>query len=288
MNHTQTPLSERFVRMYRILVFVFPVLALLTAAGYFLAMKNDFDTAIGHFASDSVPYMLVIITVLVSVLLAGAAALIGSRAASFNGDPDENPVSLFGAVFTALMSLASLFPVAGDLMLGVSVSKAAIAAAVLTPFIGVSMVLSIIPAYRFSSARRFCAVLAAVCVNISMFADYFDFTLPLNSPVRNLVTVAKGAVLLYLLSEARFSFGFASSRPTLLFTVFSSALTASASLGYTLGAILSNSVAGLSSIPNPPTLHLCLYTAIGIHAAGRLFSLIPVIGAYRKAEKTQK
>jgi len=288
MNPTQTPLSERFVRIYRILVFVFPVLALLTAAGYFFAMKSDFDTVIGHFASGSAAYTLVIIAVLVSVLLAAAAALIGSRTASFTGDPGENPVSVFGAVFTALMSLASLLPVAGNLMLGVSVSKAAVAAAVLTPFIGVSMILSVIPSYRFSSARRFCAVLAAVCVNISMFADYFDFTLPLNSPVRNLVTVAKGAALLYLLAEARFSFGHASSRPTLLFTVFSSAVTASAALGYTLGAILTNSAAALSSNPNPPTLHLCLYTAIGIHAVGRLLSLIPVLGACRKAEKNKK
>ncbi|MBQ4354972.1 MAG: hypothetical protein IJC71_08775 [Clostridia bacterium] len=284
MNQNHTPVSERFLRFYKIAVFVFPALALLTAIGYFLTMKTAFDPVIGHVDPASGVFILTMAAVLLSLIGTLAAALLIRRTASLTAVPDENPVTVFGAVLAAGAGAFSLFPAALDLMRGAALSKPALIAAVLFPFIAVSMILSVIPSLRQSKGRQFCAILAAVAVNFSMFADYFDFTLPLNSPVRNFTTAAKAAVLLYLLSEARFSFSMNSGRPTLLFTVCTSALTASVTLGFSVGAILSVSFSGLSANPNPPMLTLVLCAAFGIHAAGRLFSLIPCIGAYREKE----
>ena len=121
-----------------------------------------------------------------------------------------------------------------------------------------------------------------------MFADYFNFELPLNSPVRNFVTVAKAAVLLYLLSEARFSFGAASHRPVVTQTVFAAGLTASVTLGYSLGALIASVFGGIASDPNPGVFELALLASIGIHAAGRLFTVVPAVGKYRPADDSKK
>lgn len=288
MNQNTSNSSERFLRAYKIAIPIFLVLAVITAAGFFLAMRNDFNSVIGHFAGGSAGYTLTVISLAASVILAFAVLLSARKSASVIRDIDENPVTLFGAVLTALMSIAYLFSSAADMMTGAGLSKPALAAAVLTPFIGISMILSLIRGLRSSPIRQISAIAAAVAVNCSMFADYFDFTLPLNSPIRNLVTVAKAASLLYLLSEARIAFGQKSGRIALPYAVFSSALAASVTLGYSCGALLTSAISPMPSDPNPPVIHLALYAAIGIHAAGRMITLLPAIGEYVEPPKEEK
>lgn len=288
MNQNNSNSSKRFLQIYKIAVPVFLVLAVFIAAGFFLAMRNDFEPAIGHFAVNSVFYLLTVISCIASVVLAFAVMLLSRKSASIIKDIDENPVTVFGGIFAALMSVACLFSSAADITLGAGMSRMALVSAILTPFIGVSMILSLFKGLRTSPVRQICAIAAAAAVNVSMFADYFDFTLPLNSPVRSLVTVMKGASLLYLLSEARISFGQKSGRITLPFAVFTTGLTASAALGYTCGAILTSAAAPLASNPNPPLFQLALYAAVGIHAVGRLISLKPAIGEYVEPPKEEK
>lgn len=302
MNQNQKKSGESsslraFLNLYNITRPLFPILAVLIAAGFFLAMKSDFDYTIGHFEVGSLGFGVTIVCIIIGVLLSGILALISQRSASIADDPAESPVTIFAAILAALMSIAVLVSSAADMMIGVSVSRWQQISMILTPFIGVSMILSIIPSLRKSKIRQICAILAVLSVNFAMFANHFSFVLPLNSPIRNLVTVTNCALLLYLLSEARFSFGKASGRFSIAFFLFSSGAASTAALGYSVGAILSKVFAANPSDPNPSVFVLALCAAIGIHAAGRMFSIAGSIGEYaeppkdegkEKAKKTEK
>lgn len=287
MKQNQPNSHERFQKFYKLVIPILLAFAALTAVGFFLAMRNDFDSVIGHFEHNSSPFLLVIISLIASVLLSLSAMCAARKSASITREIGENAVTTFSAIFASLMSIICLLSSATDLAIGVEYSGLALISAVLTPFIAVSMLLSLCKKFRYSSVRQICSSLAAVAVNLSMFTDYFNFTLPLNSPIRNIVTVMKGAALLYMLSEARISFGLKSGRLSLPFAVFSTGLTASITLGYTCGAILTYFIASPVSNPNPPIFTLALYVAIGLHAAGRLFTLLPAIGKYEEPEKKE-
>lgn len=256
------------------------ILALIIAVSFFFSMQNDFDYDIGHFATESVSFRIVIISAVFSIIFAAVLAFSSYGAASFTGIPDESPITYFGSILSAGMSFAGLFSVATDISLGVAVNKFSIIATILLPFIGISAILSLIPSMRFSKIRQICAILAVLSVNFSMFSDYFTFILPLNSPIRNLTTVMKCAIMLYLLSEARFSFGVSVTRTTVPFFVLSSAVTSTVTLGYSLGAVAFALLRPTVDDPNPTILSLALCVAIGIHAFGRILSCAKCVGEY--------
>ena len=85
---------------------------------------------------------------------------------------------------------------------------------------------------------------------------------------------------LYFLSEARYAFGAESRRLTLTASVLASGVTATVVLGYSAGAILAFMFGGIIDNPNPAVYELAFMAAVGIHAAGRTFTMIPAIGKY--------
>lgn len=288
MNQNKKKSPRAFLILHSISRPLLPILALVIAVSFFFAMKYDFESDIGHFTADSVPFHIVISCAVISVIFACIFALASYRSASFTAVPDESPITVFSSVFSAIMSVGALISAAVDISIGVEVSRFSQIAAILLPFIGISSILSLIPSLRFSKIRQISAILAAVSVNFSMFADYFDFALPLNSPIRNLVTVMKCSILLYLLSEARFSFGHNITRTTVPFFALSSSLTAAITLGYSLGAAAYAILSDTADNPNPSLLSLALYTAIGIHALGRVLTCAKCVGEYVEPPKEEK
>jgi len=287
MNQHNQDSHKRFIGFFKQITAVFPILAFVIAVTYCAAMAADYDSVIGHFERGSVPFVISIAVSVIAVAVSLAAVIASYKKASFAADPGENPVTLFGALLGILMSIAWPIAAAVDYSHG-ALAKFGGISAILVPFIGITMVLSISEKMRFSPVRRITAILGILGMNVSMFSDYFDFSLPLNSPVRNYVTVVKAAALLYLLSEARFTFGAASRRPDLGQTVFAVGTAASLTLGYPFGAVLSSVFAGVASNPNPGIFELGLLFAVGIHAAGRLFTIVPAVGVYVPKEDDKK
>lgn len=274
-----------FLNLYSITRPLFPILAVLIAAGFFLAMKNDFDYVIGHFEVGSLGFGITVGCIIAGAVLSAILALISQKSASFADSPIESPLTIFSSLLAALMSLAVLISSATDMMLGVFVSRWQQISMILTPFIGISMILSLIPKLRTSKIRQICAIFAVVSINFAMFANHFNFDLPLNSPIRNLVIVSNCAILLYLLSEARFSFGKANGRLSIPFFLFSSGMASTTVLGYSVGAILSKVFSANASDPNPSVFVLALYAAIGLHAVGRMLSITSSLGEYTEPAK---
>ncbi len=77
-------------------------------------------------------------------------------------------------------------------------------------------------------------IFACLSVNLMLFKNYFDFTLPLNSPIRNALTLTEGAFLLHLLSEMRTLLG----RNTVRFARFTSFVALSLTGGIAFGLLL--------------------------------------------------
>lgn len=279
---------ELFLKLHRITTPILIVIAAVIASSFFLAMKHDFDLTIGHFDTASVSFTILKIAAAAAVVICCALALVARRSASFADDPAETPITTFAAVLTALMCVIGLVSSALDISLGITVDKFKLISTILLPFVGISMILSLIPAYSHSRVRQVTAILAVLSVNFSMFSDYFDFTLPLNSPIRDLVTVMKSAALLYLLSEARFSFGKKCERATVPFFILSSGITGSVTLGYSLGAIAFSILSPITDNPNPSVISLALYAAIGIHAIGRFAITVKSAGEYVEPKKEEK
>lgn len=287
MNQHNQDSHKRFIGFYKKITAVFPILAFVIAVTYSASMFAHYDSVIGHFERGSVPFFISVSVSVIAAVLSVLAVIASYKKASFAADPGENPVTFSASVLCVLMSIAVPITAAVDYSHGM-ITKFGGISAILIPFVGITMALSISEKMRFSPVRRITAILGILGLNISMFADYFDFTLPLNSPVRNFVTVVKAAALLHLLSEARFAFGAASRRPELGQTVFASGAAASLTLGYSFGAILTSLFGGIASNPNPGVFELGVLLAIGIHAAGRLFTLVPAVGIYVPREDDKK
>lgn len=279
---------EMFLKLHRIAAVVLITLAAVIAASFFLAMRSDFDYTIGHFDSSSLTFNILKAAAVAAAVVCCALALVARRSASFADDPAETPITTFAAVLTALMCVIGLVSSAFDISLGVSVDKFGMVSLVLLPFIGISMILSLIPSLSHSRLRQITAILAILSVNFSMFSDYFDFTLPLNSPIRNLVTVMKSAALIYLLSEARFSFGIKSGRAAVPFFILASGTAGSLTLGYSVGAALFSILNTTADNPNPDLISLALYAAIGIHAIGRFTITVKSAGEYVEPKTEEK
>ena len=140
-----------------------------------------------------------------------AAAYFSAGMKIYDPIPEPSPRSAFASVLAAAMCLLVLYdavrtaaaavpttaktPSPENLGLWSAIAGLFLAASVLLGFFGENRGLKTIPVV--------CAVIGALSVNLAMFACYFDFTIPLNSPVRNFTTLMQAAILLFLFSEAR-------------------------------------------------------------------------------------
>ena len=271
-------------------VYIALALALVLGVCYALAMARDFDFRIGHFALDSIPFYIAAVIAGLGVLFT-AAAYFSAGMKIYDPIPEPSPRSAFASVLAAAMCLLVLYdavrtaaaavpttaktPSPENLGLWSAIAGLFLAASVLLGFFGENRGLKTLPVV--------CAVIGALSVNLAMFACYFDFTIPLNSPVRNFTTLMQAAILLFLFSEARLMIVKEPKElppPFQLATEYAAVILG---MGVSLGGILWRVIrmilaAGGSDFflagpePNLPLPRLVLYFALSLIALDRLLA----------------
>lgn len=263
---------KTFTSIYEKAVLAFPVLGIIIAIGYFLALKNDFEYSIQHFTTDSVWFWVFAIPAAVACALAIVLALLPKKTAAIAIMPIPTPAALFATLFGAVMCV-------GVLITETKVTPAQIISPVqkvgslLSVFIALTMALACVKKYRTGLLHKISSILAVLSINATMFACYFDFSQPLNGPVRNVTTIVQAAVLLFLISEMRLSFGLPAKRVTTVLYVLSSCATASLALGFSFGGMLYKIFESNPADPNPALLRLGIYLAVSIFALDRALQL---------------
>ncbi len=262
---------------------VSPIIAALIAGTYYIAMKMDFDADIGHFARGSVPF---IICVVLSVISGAVAVLSYYSAKKYDLERSDNvpPTYVFGAVLASILSFAVLFFGLRDMKLTVlsaggtftslsADNKLEFVSLLLSPTIAGAYILTLVKQTRNTWSHTLFCIFAALCMNVYLFACYFDFSLPLNSPVRNYITVMDSAMLLFFLSEAKLSFVNEKNRVSYAFSYFASFLCSTITLGISLGMFLSRLLSPVVNDPQPNLLKCAMYFAVSVTALARLNSL---------------
>lgn len=258
------------------------ILGIVTAIALSCGLVLEFEEDIGHFATGAPSFYLITAGVIAAAAVSAFLGRYAREKFSLTAFPDSAPLSTGASYFTAFLAIvtaaASLYDIY-ILNLGVTASGLEIAAAFLLPALPVSMILGTHGKYRTSVVRIIFALLAALAVNINMFACYFDFTLPLNSAVRNLITIAQAGVVLFLLSEARLALS-PETRATAPFLVFTSAFAASAVAGISLGLCVFAFVSPNAAAMEISVYRFACYFGIGILALSRLLALTTAAGPY--------
>lgn len=283
----KTPTHLKFIGMYKKITVIYPFLAVVISISYFLALKFDFETTIGHFKCGSVWFYILSAAILIAAAVSVVLSKLSEKKVSVTSYPEHGPLSIFASIFAALTAVMLLVSSAADLSRGLLDSFGKYAA-YLVPFITLSMLLSLSKKTAVGLIRTICATLGAVSINLTMFDLYFNFSIPINSPVRNLTIVANTAVLLFLFSEARLTFKMNERRVLTPFYIFSCTTTAAIALGISCGAILSKIFAPIPNDPNLSMYRLAMYAAIGLLALSRVFSLPKIGGEYIAPPKNDK
>lgn len=197
MNKITTQKTQKIITL---LLLIFAVLAGLFL---FLAVRRDFDSDIGHFARGSVLFFCFI-----GFCLAALALCIGLGAWSKNHLPlpDNREVSIpqiFTAYSAALVAIVIFASNGYSFIKFGGYTLPGLAEWITLPGVAVFFVLEVSPTRRKSKAHAIAGIFACLSVNFMLFKRYFDFSFPLNSPIRNALTVMEAALLLFLLSETR-------------------------------------------------------------------------------------
>ena len=255
-------------------------LGLFLALMYALAMRFDFEYDIGHFSRTSFFFHAAAAAAAAGVLLALAEAFL-TRRKIFDPLPGSSPVSVFGAVMAAAMSVSAAVLTLSSYMRsvpeeGLTPAKMSLASALLGLCLGASALLNLSKEQRGGQAVPVVtAVLGVFSVNLAMFAAYFDFSVPLNSPVRNFTTLAQAAVLLFLLSEARLTLVKGPDELPVPFQRFAETAAVTVGFGVSFGGVLYRLMilgSAHSPEPNLSLPRLALYAALGCIAWDRLLA----------------
>ncbi len=278
--------KKSFLSLHKIISILLPALAVVIAAAYLLAMKNDFEYDISHFKAGSAAFLIFASAAVAALVVSAVSALLCGKKLNITADPSPTPISLFGAILSIIVCIGIFITELKSGMADIELSKETVGrvtpilmmqlvGSILILFVGAAITLYCIDSQRGKTAHKIVSILAPISINLTMFACYFDFEQPLNGPVRNITTVVQCAMLLFLLSEARLAFG---GRLTSPFYVFSSAVTASVGMGFSLGGILFKIVDLTAADPNETFLRLGLYVAVSCIAIDRLLALPKIIG----------
>ena len=273
--------KKSFLPLHKIISTVLFALAAVMAGAYFLAMKFDFDFSIAHFATDSFAFWLFAGSACIAAVLAVVLTFACPKKATLSASPTPSPLSLFGGILALIVSVAVFIAEIKSGREAIAISKETLGKAqpvlymqligsVTILALAAVIVLYCIDSQRGKTAHKIAAILAPLSINLTMFARYFDFSQPLNGPVRNVTIIVHCAVLLFLLSEARLAFG---DRITARFYVFASSAAASIGLGFSVGGIIWRMVDNVSPNPGESIVRLALYVAVGCIAIDRLTSL---------------
>ena len=281
MEQNKTENAIPFVRELRKKVPILPILGLVIALALSAGLVTSFDYDIGHFAYGSVMFY---VTAAAIIAAAGFSAVYGKLARekfSLASCPQSEPLTTCASYFTALMAAITSAAAFYDayLLFTHIPSTLEFFGIILLPALTVSTILGAHENFRSSVVRVIFALVAVLAVNFHMFACYFDFTLPLNSAVRNIITIAQGGVLLFLLSEVRLALS-PEKRAASPFFIFANAFAASGVLGISFGLAVYAFVSPHAAEMGVSVYRFACYFGIGLTALSRLLGLSASAGTY--------
>ena len=204
-------------KILRTLASVCAVVAAVTGLSFGLALHYGFDAVIGHFDSTVWFYIFaggIALSAVISAVCAFACRGYGFSA-GFAKIPSPlcYPVAAL-ALFRFALFLKNVFV---DHMVFSTLEKIA---GILTVFVAVAFILSATEKTNHSPLTCAMFILSALAVNFDIFASYFDFSIPVNSPIRHVTTIMQCAVLLFMIAEARLGLPEKSGRSTAYFAAF--------------------------------------------------------------------
>lgn len=204
--------SKSFTRYFHCLLYFFPILALLAGVACALTLLLDFDSGISHIQKDSLWFALTLAFWSSGiVLLLFAIFPFGRRVRQYRPAKADTGVTFCGFFTAAMLCLLSL----RQLYTAFTTAPDTDAVVDILPLTKLAAVFLLMGAFYFlyvglgkrdpqgNTLGMVLSLAACVAVIMVLFRDYFDFTLPLNSPLRHLATLAWSGLLLFLLSEAR-------------------------------------------------------------------------------------
>lgn len=281
MEQNKTENAIPYVRTLTKKIPLLPILGLVVALFLSVGLVTSFDEEIGHFEYGAVPFFLTAGGIAASAAVSALLGRLAREKFSLTAAPESTLLSMCSSYFAAIMAvIASAAELYDFYVLHARPAETLeLFAAALLPALAVSAILGTSEKTRGSVPHIFCAIVAVLALNFNMFACYFDFTLPLNSPIRNIVTIAQAGTMLFLLSEVRLALS-PEKRATAPFLVFTSAFAASAVLGISFGLCIYSFVS-----PNAAEMGISLYRfaccfGIGLLALSRLFALNNAAGPY--------
>ncbi len=279
----ETNLYDKTVRSAKITAVASTALAAAIALVYFFALRFDFDYAIGHFERGSALFYVLVGAIIAAVALPAIVAICSNKKASISALPAPTGAPTFIAVFASAMATFAFVSAIGDVTAHVITTKLALCATFGLIVIALAMIAAVIPKTSTSQIAQIALTLAAVAMALEILAEYFDQTLPLNSPVRYVTMLAEISVMFFFLSEARLAFGTTevgeretSARATFPFFVFTNNTAAALALGFSAGALMHELIPGgshASTAQHPPVLRLALYASLGALALVQAYSI---------------
>ncbi len=260
-------------RIYRVAAIAAIVLAFAVGAGYALALLRGFDSEIMHFDPTVWFWLFSGAMILSSIIGIVLAALSRGYVLTLPANRRRNFAEYLGRIFGALAAvnvfgrfiknrfIDRLYLTRFDTIVGW-----------LALFIAVALLLGLAKDPRKAKVFAEANILATVAMVAVIFAEYFDFSSPVNGPVRNAETVALCSSLLVLLSETRISFPDDIVPSGAPFAVFANFIASSAALGVSamcfLPLIADKTLYGIIEVD-----YLAVVLGISLVALARMFSL---------------
>ncbi len=176
------------------------LLAVVIGGSLFLALRNDFDEDIGHFAVGSPFFTVFVIGAVLAVLIGvGAAIAAKKKGMDLPAPLAEGFAARLPDCAAAVSALVFFVTELLDLIRSGTYTLPAIGELVFLPGIALFFLFGVLPSFRGGRLHGAAGIAACLSVNCLLFRSYFDFTLPLNSPIRNVLVVMEAAYLLALL-----------------------------------------------------------------------------------------
>jgi hypothetical protein len=176
------------------------LLAVVIGVSLFLALRNDFDEDIGHFVAGSPFFTVFVISAVLAVLIGvGAAVAAKIKWMDFPAPLAEGFAARLPDCAAAASAVVFFIAELRDLIRAGAYTLPAIGELVFLPGIALFFVFGVLPSFRGGRLHGAAGIAACLSVNCLLFRSYFDFTLPLNSPIRNILVVMEAAYLLAFL-----------------------------------------------------------------------------------------
>lgn len=199
--------TRRFTALLQKYLVIPTALAILAGIFWTLTCLLDFDWNIGHVNTGSVWFLLTLLALAAGGVFAVLLAVPARRTRQYRLSAvtlSETFCSLFAAALLGISGLRSLYeqfttpPAAVSVMNTAALGKLAAVGMLFCAACFLCMGLG-------KKGHLLSAMSMAACVGVMLilFRDYFDFTLPLNSPLRNITTLAWASILLFFVAEAR-------------------------------------------------------------------------------------